>query len=372
MYEMYVKQCDSRNIVPVKESKYRFIFNTQFNISFHKPLKDICDFCTEYKNKSDNEKLEVLQAFKRHLHNKDLARKSKENDKMFAKSSATHCTACFDLQQVVTLPKANQSCLYYSRKLNNYNLTVYSLGTGDAHCYLWNETVANRGSCEVASCVFNFFKTLFKDNIRTITTYSDNCSGQNRNRYFVSMMWYALKLLNFESVSHKFLERGHTQNENDTVHSCIEKSMKNIPLYTTSQLATTFQMARRSQPFKVTEMTTSDFFDFKDLSEQIRNLEIDSEGCKIKWMEIRIISFSSEMPDTAKIQYDYDGPVRFLNLLSNLRKSVSAPTLKKLFKGDDVPKLSKAKYDDLMKLCKKNLIPKAYYSFYENLPHVDE
>jgi hypothetical protein len=185
-------------------------------------------------------------------------------------------------------------------------------------------------------------------------------------------MWYALKLLNFESVSHKFLERGHTQNENDTVHSCIEKSMKNIPLYTTSQLATTFQMARRSQPFKVTEMTTSDFFDFKDLSEQIRNLEIDSEGCKIKWMEIRIISFSNEMPDTAKIQYDYDGPVRFLNLLPNLRKSVSAPTLKKLFKGDDVPKMYKAKYDDLMKLCKKNLIPKAYYSFYENLPHVDE
>ena len=111
---------------------------------------------------------------------------AKKWTKNIAQTSSEHCCACFDLQQVIMLPKTNQSSAFYSRKLNNYNLSVYSMGQGDAYCYVWNEADASRGACEIASCVFSFLRTLFKQNIKYVTTYSDNCSGQNRNRHFIA------------------------------------------------------------------------------------------------------------------------------------------------------------------------------------------
>ena len=213
LYNEYEKHCESMNFVPATESMYRHIFNTQFNIGFHKPLKDQCDLCLDYSIKEGNEKLSMQKEYDQHIKNKDLARDSKETDKSLAQTSSEHCSACFDLQQVIMLPKTNQSSAYYSWKLKNYNLSVYSMGQGNAYCYLWNETDASRGACEIASCVFSFFKTLFKENIKSVTTYSDNCPGQNRNRHFVAMLWYSLKLLDFDNITHKYLERSHTQNE---------------------------------------------------------------------------------------------------------------------------------------------------------------
>ena len=125
------------------------------------------------------------------------------------------------------------------------------MGQGDAYCYVWNEADASRGACEIASCVFSFLKTLFKQNIKYVTTYSDNCSGQNRNKHFIAMLWYSLRLLDFNSITHKYLERGHTQNENDSVQSCIERAMKNVSLFATAQLATLIHTARRSKPYIV-------------------------------------------------------------------------------------------------------------------------
>ena len=79
------------------------------------------------------------------------------------------------------------------------------------------------------------------------------------------------------------------------------------------------QMARRSNPYHVTEMTSENFFDFKHLSTKVRNLDTDNQGSKIRWMEIKTISFHSEFSDTAHIQYDYNKPCVYLNLQPRLR-----------------------------------------------------
>ncbi|KAL4714702.1 hypothetical protein ACJJTC_005192 [Scirpophaga incertulas] len=43
MYTLYVEKCNQ----PVKEAIYRKVFNEQFNLSFHKPKKDVCDLFLE-------------------------------------------------------------------------------------------------------------------------------------------------------------------------------------------------------------------------------------------------------------------------------------------------------------------------------------
>ncbi|KAF0753072.1 Uncharacterized protein FWK35_00014280 [Aphis craccivora] len=58
-------------------------------------------------------------------------------------------------------------------------------------------------------------KFLLKENgIKELSFYSDNCAGQNRNRFIYSMWEYAAYSLKV-NIMHTFLEKGHTQNEGD-------------------------------------------------------------------------------------------------------------------------------------------------------------
>ena len=58
------------------------------------------------------------------------------------------------------------------------------------------------------------------------------------------MLWYALTAFSFEQIEHKFLEIGHTFNENDSMHSTIETALRKRSVYDTSQLATIIEGAR--------------------------------------------------------------------------------------------------------------------------------
>lgn len=59
----------------------------------------------------------------------------------------------FDLQKVLVTPKLFVSDAYYSRKLATYNFTTYDLSSRNVDCYVWDESQAKRGSCEIATCL---------------------------------------------------------------------------------------------------------------------------------------------------------------------------------------------------------------------------
>lgn len=65
------------------------------------------------------------------------------------------------------------------------------------------------------------------------------------------MYLYAGQHLKIKSISHKFLIKGHTQNEGDSVHSVIEKSvtraLKSGPVYVPAQFITLIQNAKKER-----------------------------------------------------------------------------------------------------------------------------
>ena len=203
--------------------------------------------------------------------------------------------------------------------------------------------------------------------------YSDNCGGQNKNTSFVSLLWYALQKFNFTSVEHKFLEKGHTQNENDSIHAAIENASRNISVYTTPQWAAIVSAARPQKPYIVKEMDINDFYNFKEVSKQLKNLDLDVNREKVYWSMIRTMKITAQNPNILQFQYEYEGPIYEINLVQRLRRSHEIPPnprniiLQQL--KDQRPLISKEKYDDLVSLCQKNIIPSVHHHFFLSLPY---
>ena len=153
-----------------------------------------------------------------------------------AKTESGVTAACFDLEKVLNCLHGEVSSFYYHRKLSVYNLTVYDLGTGDGSCYVWPEVVAQRGANEIASCLMDYIQLRAAQGTKIFELFSDNCSGQNRNRFVAALYWFIVGSNNsVESITHSFLEVGHTQNENDAIHSVIERAVRKLQIYTPEQ-----------------------------------------------------------------------------------------------------------------------------------------
>ena len=105
-----------------------------------------------------------------------------------AKNDSEICSIAFDLEKILTTPKAEIGPLYYMSKLCVWNFTVFELHTHQGHCNIWNETIGCRGSNEIASFLYKFIQEKSVAGVKEFFLFSDNCGGQNRNRNMCTML----------------------------------------------------------------------------------------------------------------------------------------------------------------------------------------
>ncbi|KAK4881140.1 hypothetical protein RN001_004459 [Aquatica leii] len=173
-----------------------------------------------------------------HNVNKLLLREHKQKDKERAITETFFCVAVFDLQQVLPIPKCEVNQVYYSKKLATYNLTVFDLGSKNCICFMWHEDIAAKGSNEIGSCIFQFIPNKVQEGVKEICLFMFCLYAYCSVKYGVI-------------ITHKFLEKGHTQNEGDSAHSIIERAAKNIPIYIPSQWCAPLCSAKRKKPYTV-------------------------------------------------------------------------------------------------------------------------
>ena len=66
LYELYLSDCESKEVTLAKKHLYRDIFNHKFNIEFQKPKKDLCDVCYEFDHLV-NPSEELKEKYNKHL-----------------------------------------------------------------------------------------------------------------------------------------------------------------------------------------------------------------------------------------------------------------------------------------------------------------
>ncbi|RVE43346.1 hypothetical protein evm_011986 [Chilo suppressalis] len=382
LYADYKKECLKNNDEYVKIHTFRKVFNTEFNISFFIPKKDQCDLCTSYKNANQEEKSSLEEKYQNHLEEKERSRIEKTKDK--EQISPSKIVACYDLQAVLPVPRGDVSVFYYKSKLNCFNFTICELGTDNTECFFWNEVEGQRGACEIGTCVYKYLqkKSAATSEPLELVFYSDNCCGQQKNQFIISLYIYAVEEMpNVKSITHKFLIKGHTQNEGDAAYSTIERQIKKAlrsgPIYVPDQYVQLIRDAKKKgNKFIINEMSHSEFYNIKNLADQKLNKNTDGETVKIGDIKIIRIEKTND-DDTNRVTVFYKTSYfqdffKEINLSKPQSRSVRMqnirrrPQLKRLY--NTKLQLTERKKADLRALIQSNHIPRYYASsFYDNI-----
>ncbi|CAK1598166.1 unnamed protein product [Parnassius mnemosyne] len=310
IHKDYIEICKSKNIPYGNYTLFYRIFTEEYNISLFQPKKDRCDCCVAYDNCEGEEKEKKKQEYDTHLKEKDLCRAEKVKDK----ENKDAVVAVYDMQAVFQCPKGDISLFYYVSKLNVFNFTIYDLHSKDVECYVWDEATANRDVNDLGTCLFKYLQNLAQNNSTVdVIFYTDNCVGQQKNKIMLSMYMFAVQHYpNIKTITHKYLIKGHTQNEGDSAHSLIERQVKKQirsgPMYTPESFISAIKVARSNPtPFRVNIMNNDDFLDWKDVCSQMGvNITKDEEGNTIKFADLKVVKVDKNHPRAIFFKTSYE------------------------------------------------------------------
>lgn len=360
LFKVYVKRCEDENR-KVLSSKLLTITAKAMKISLYQPRKDQCDICFMHKNGNVSQ-----EDYEQHISRKNLARSEKEKDKESALNGECYIIT-MDVQAVKLSPQIPASSLYYKTKLCCHNFTVYNLATKKVVCYWFNETQAEGQASTYASFLVNYLEGEFLNNINNklpIVLYSDGCTAQNRNSILSNALLHLSEKHNV-IITQKFLEKGHTQMECDSVHSAIETRLKNKEIYLPSDYLRITREARSASPY----IAISKEFDF------FRNF---GEKSLLKYKSIRpsrMGDSSSLVTDIRVLRYK-DGKISYkVNFNSEFQELPIRPskinlgnvTFPPLYKSR-IP-ITKTKYEHLQVI--KKCLPQDCWNYYDSLPYND-
>lgn len=363
MYDLYKIFCEERGKEPVTLSYYRHIFNTCFNLSFHRPHKDTCNNCDKFQQTIEHGTSEAKQAAitakELHLRRAEKAKTEMDKAKQEVKNDESHKALCFDLQKMLPTPVLTCTKAYYSRQLWTYNFCVHDIGTGDAYMFLWHEGQASRGCEEIGSCLLQYINTLPRT-VTHLTLFSDNCGGQNKSHFTVKFWLYVVNKTHIKTVDHKFLLPGHSYNHCDRNFGMIENTKRNSKRGVFVPNDWSDIIAQSNKKFLVKNMKDDEFLSL----DGIQPLFVKSvKGIReMQWLQYR-----KNEPWTLfyKTTFFEDMPFSEYNMLSRTVTGRVPKELPSLLPKRIKKKIKATKYKDLLSLLP--FVPPVHHMFYRSL-----
>ncbi|KAI4462947.1 dna-directed rna polymerases i ii and iii subunit rpabc2 [Holotrichia oblita] len=358
MYSLFLEYCEENNVTEVAtQSMYREIFNTEYNFSFFVPKKDLCDICNKYDTADVQQKQPLQEDYDTYILDKNGSRDAKNFDKERATRDSKFCAAVFDLPQIFPVPKSEEIKIAYATCGMKFSQNEVHLKLGAVWVILYT-TMSRREW-------LNFPSTPIIVVAKIVINIFFKCIIIWQKKYNII-------------IRHTYLERGHTQNEGDSVHSTIENAARHIPIYLPHQWYTLVRTARKKHPYIVKEISQENIFDLKVLQMQTTmNWDKDEENEKVRWLNIKSIECNSKFPNILFCKYKYGctEPFKKINLIEKGRKKINAMNARnsdclKILYRRPIP-LTKKKYDHLQFLRNKLVIASQYHEYFKNLPYTN-
>lgn len=375
LYREYSIVCKFEKRKTLSEWKFRHIFNTKFNLGFKPKKADTCRVCDKIEaliqsqSTHTKEKDRLLEQKQHHMRLVECTMNTFKETIANAKDDSSRVEVLtFDLQRALELPSITTGEAFYLRQLWCYNLCIYDEKRRKGYMYVWNESVASRGSLK------KHFEEFIPDGTKKIILYSDACGGQNRNIKTTLMIkkmldsWHQNDLL---SIEQRFFVSGHSYNSCDRCFGLIERQKKiTEQIYVPQHWINIMKQAKKTDPqFTVIEMKRDDFFSCKQFESIITNRKMSLNRDKIDWMKIHKIFNERSSSFNLMVEGYSDGSAAPAQV--SLRKrgkfaesfTFSNASFEPLYE-EDRP-IAKKKYDDLQKLLQ--YVPNEFQWFYHSL-----
>lgn len=355
VYDVYVENCSEAKIQPLSITKFKKHF-TKMNIALFRPKKDQCDLCCmhEVNNLSEEEWLE-------HQQRKEDARREMQADTARAKLDNSLLVISMDLQAVLLCPLLKASAIYYKRKLIFHNFTLYNNVTHEVTCYVWHEGEGNVTANEFSSCIVDYIEKNCNEQVKEIILWSDGCTYQNRNSILSNALLQCSVLKNV-CIIQKILEKGHTQMNCDSVHSVIERKIRNRIISVPADYVNIIETARKNpMPYNVIYLEHTFFKAYSQLK-YYSSIRPGKKAGDPVVTDLRALKYNgSDLTIEYKLKMTDDTwqsipqrPGKFSD-----QKPVSLYTT--------APGIQKDKYDHLQELTK--VLKADYHLFYKNLKY---
>jgi len=378
LYREYCNKAEEAGIQPINRITFVRSFEAS-NLSLFSPKKDQCDVCCAYNTQSGSCNSEEYDV---HLLKKELARLEKQRDK------ETGNVYTMDLQSVLLAPRLQASALYYKTKLCVHNFTFYNLKTKDGTCYTWHEGEGGLSANEFSSVICNFVENAASEG-ENITLWSDGCTYQNRNAILANgLLTVAIK--KNVTIYQKFLVKGHTQMECDSMHSTIERrirndlycvewgvklysldhsSMKNCVINVPEDYVDLFATARiMPRPYRVHHLDHTFFKDYSKLGYCTSIRPGTGTGDPVV-TDLAALCYQPDGTIQHKLSFDEEWaplPLRRTGRRATSVASADPPVLNQLYRGSLPIKMEK--FVHLQQL--KSVIRRECHQFYDFLNHV--
>lgn len=375
-YAQYKEECYENKNSPVSKDKFRRIFTEDYNISFKSPNTDTCSKCDELKVAIEKSKYDHDTATEKQLRQKQELHHRKAQAGQDAIKTATKLAEkqgiyaiTFDLQQALPTPKLSTGPTFYKKKMFCYNMSVHSLGDGQGHFYMWDESTAGRGADEIGSCLLKHFEV---NDLRgeKLIAISDNCCGQNKNWTIISTWLRIIAEGRFKTVEHVFPQVGHTMLPSDRDFGIVEKYVRSHFqfVYTPQHWVTILKSCQKKRPFVVHEMKQEDFVSVSVLRSKFNQSTVTASGTKFGIKSaVRVMLSSEEDGSFIHVADTYSGSTEPLSL----RKKGRPSSFLECFLGnlpkkyDTARRIEATKLSDIMSCLP--WIPPTYHEFYNKL-----
>lgn len=243
--------------------------------------------------------------------------------------------------------------------------SLYNLKTKDGYCYLCNEVEGQITANEFSTIIYNFLDT--EANVpagEEVILFSDGRSYENRNATLANALLHLSNKKNI-TITQKYLIPGHTQMECDSMHSAIERKLRNREIYSPACYVSACKEACK-QPYKVKYLRHNFFQDFSKLR-FYNSIRPGSKPGDPTVTNLRALQYLPNFQINYKIEFSKEWKLLEKRMIRNKNTNYSE-RIEALYKKQLL--IKKSKYDHLMQL--KEVIPFDHHIFYDTLPYVTD